>query len=204
MATDTQRSHPLGQIYRGMKKRCENVNANGFGNYGGRGISICSQWQNFSVFVADIIGSIGPRPTMQHTLDRRDNNGNYEPGNVCWATKSEQASNKRNNHKLTAMGRTQTLEAWSYETGIPKSTLFNRVKRGWSDEAVITEDVHSKSDDYSVFPPGGYALCQKLGLNPETIKSRLRRGWSFESALKLPVDVARGRSMDKYTQRRQG
>jgi hypothetical protein len=197
------RSHRLGQIYRGMKKRCENQNATGFQNYGGRGILICEKWRDFPSFVADVLASIGERPTMQHTLDKINNSGNYEPGNIRWATKSEQARNRRNNHRLTAFGKTQTLEEWASEMGIPKSTLFNRIKRGWPDEDVIAKDVHPKADDCSIFPSGGFALCQRLGINPQTVQSRLRRGWSFESAIKRPVDTARGRSIDRYAQRRQ-
>ncbi len=77
-----------------MKARCLNPNTTRFEQWGGRGIKICPQWVNsFENFYADV----GPRPTPKHSIDRIDNDGNYEPGNVRWATPKEQNNNKRTN-----------------------------------------------------------------------------------------------------------
>ena len=91
-------------IWRKMRRRCNNPDDTGYKNYGGRGISVCPQWEEFSQFLIDV----GPRPSPQHSLDRYPNNdGNYEPGNVRWATRSEQAQNTRRTRmspdKVTAM-----------------------------------------------------------------------------------------------------
>ncbi len=75
-----------------MKDRCFNKNHHAFASYGGRGITVCERWLKFENFLADM----GDRPSLQHSIDRfPDNDGDYEPGNCRWATKSEQQKNKR-------------------------------------------------------------------------------------------------------------
>ena len=75
-----------------MKSRCYNKNTNYYKHYGGRGIIVCQRWLNsFENFLADM----GIKPSPSHSIDRKDNNGNYEPANVRWATDTEQACNQR-------------------------------------------------------------------------------------------------------------
>lgn len=78
-----------------MCQRCTNPNNGGFKNYGGRGIKIYDQWRDFTNFLADV----GERPSRELTLDRIDNDGHYEPGNVRWATRKEQSQNQRARRK---------------------------------------------------------------------------------------------------------
>jgi hypothetical protein len=88
-------------IWAGMNDRCSNPNNNAWKYYGGRGIKVCDRWRaSFEAFFADI----GPRPTSKHSIDRINNDGNYEPGNVRWATATVQANNKRqaNQHRRAA------------------------------------------------------------------------------------------------------
>lgn len=85
--------HPLYQMWAGMVGRCTCPTKTGWHRYGGRGITVCDAWRDFSVFLDDITTAIGPRPDGK-SLDRIDNDGNYEPGNVRWATRKEQARNK--------------------------------------------------------------------------------------------------------------
>lgn len=83
--------HPLHGIWYGMIHRCRFKSNTNYSRYGGRGIQVCERWNDFAAFLDDV----GPRPNKAHSLDRIDVNGNYEPGNVRWATSAEQANNKR-------------------------------------------------------------------------------------------------------------
>ena len=117
-----------------MKQRCRDPRHRSYPNYGGRGITVCDRWlHDFQVFLADM----GRRPTMQHCIDRIDTNGPYEKSNCRWATRKQQARNRRTNHVLAFDGHHQTLTAWAEETGIGKATLRQRLKRGWTLERTL-------------------------------------------------------------------
>ena len=88
-------THPLYHTWENMRARCNNANHTNYSWYGARGIKVCERWNDFSKFVADV----GEKPTPKHTLDRIDNNGDYEPGNVRWATHLEQMHNQRVSYK---------------------------------------------------------------------------------------------------------
>jgi hypothetical protein len=117
-----------------MKMRCLNSTYSDFAAYGGRGITICSQWLNsFETFYNDV----GPRPSSNHSIDRIDVNGNYEPGNVRWATPLEQGRNKRNTRMLEINGESKTIGEWAEITGIRYQTIWNRLKYGWSSRDAV-------------------------------------------------------------------
>lgn len=121
---------PEYKIWAAIVQRCTNPKNKAFWRYGGNGITIHEPWRkSFSKFIADI----GRRPSKQHTLDRYpDNNGNYEPGNVRWATWPEQNRNRVSTTKITFNGKTQCWTDWAIELGVGRQTIQSRIKRGWS------------------------------------------------------------------------
>lgn len=123
------------RIWESMKKRCNYPSDISYKNYGGRGIKICDRWLNsFESFLFDM----GECPSVDHSIDRIDSSGNYEPENCRWATRKEQNGNRRNTVYLTYQGQTKNLIEWSEETGIPSKTLWRRIKDGWEAEAILT------------------------------------------------------------------
>lgn len=127
-----QTKHPLYSIWCGIKKRCFNVKDKYYPRYGGRGIKICDRWLTFSNFAEDM----GERPPGT-TIDRINNDGDYEPGNCRWATIQEQCLNRSTNHKLTINGETYCLIEWSRRTGISPEVLKTRKKAGYTDEEIF-------------------------------------------------------------------
>jgi hypothetical protein len=126
----------LYRIWTLIIQRCRNPNNPAYPRYGGRGITICDQWrESFEEFAS----SIGDRPSPTHSIDRINNDGNYEPGNVRWATKEEQGNNSRKNHLLAFQGVTRTISQWEKETGIPQKRILARIaQQGWSVERALT------------------------------------------------------------------
>jgi len=112
-----------------MLHRCNNKNSPEYKYYGARNIRVCKEWYKFENFFNDM--SECPEGL---SIDRINNNGNYEPGNCKWSTPAEQAVNKRNNHLLTYKGKTQTMGQWERELSFTKDLLSKRIGRGWTIE----------------------------------------------------------------------
>lgn len=122
-------------IWCNMKTRCLCPTHSSYHHYGARGISVCERWMTYQNFLADM----GRAPSPRHSIDRIDNDGNYEPANCRWATQKEQNCNQARNTKLTHLGRTMTINEWAKELGISCRTLRARVMRyGWSPERALT------------------------------------------------------------------
>lgn len=134
----TQPEVPGYSSYVSMLARCQNPKAHNYHLYGGRGIKVCPRWDgSFANFIADM----GPRPGEEYSVDRIDHNGDYTPDNCRWATSTEQARNRRNNHLLTAFGETKPISAWVADSrcAVSKGMLRYRVVHGWDVETAITK-----------------------------------------------------------------
>lgn len=118
-----------------MNARCNNPNHHAYGIYGGRGIKICARWKSFELFLADM----GPRPSLEYSLDRINNDGDYEPDNCRWATQLEQRLNNSGIRLVTINGKTQRLIDWARESGFPYYVLFKRLEAGWEPIRAITQ-----------------------------------------------------------------
>jgi hypothetical protein len=131
------RSARLYRIWTGMKTRCDNPSRKAYPQYGGRGISVCSEWANSYEAFRDWALRSGYADDL--SIDRIDNNGNYEPANCRWATREQQSNNRRSNRLITANGATKTMAEWARESGIRYTIIYKRLKHGWSEEkAVLT------------------------------------------------------------------
>ncbi len=125
--------------WNGMIKRCYNPLSRVYRLYGARGITVCDRWRNS---LSDFLVDIGPRPSKYHSIDRINNDGNYEPANCRWATQSQQCRNRRNNRTVTHDGVTATITEWAERTGIGYRTLLMRANLGWSPVDILTMPLH--------------------------------------------------------------
>ncbi len=129
-ATHRMRGAPEYGVWSGMKSRCSNPKDGNYTDYGGRGISVCDRWSLFENFFDDM----GPRPSPRHSIDRRDNDGNYEPGNCRWATRKQQSRNRRCTRFLSHHGETLPVTEWAERFGLTGSLICRRLKMGWTTE----------------------------------------------------------------------
>jgi len=128
-------------IWAAMLSRCKNPRNKRYSRYGGRGILVCDRWIKFENFVADM----GERPA-EKTIDRINNDGNYEPGNCRWSTVKEQQNNRSTNVLLAMNGKTLNLTQWCAEIGINYSTIMRRIRRGLPVEKILFKGrIHEKS-----------------------------------------------------------
>lgn len=173
-----------------MHNRCYNSKQEAYPNYGGRGIVVDPRWhgkEGFYNFVADM----GPKPEGS-SLERINNDGPYSPENCRWATKEEQANNKRNNRWITANNQTMTLAQWAKQLGCNPSNILYRIKSGMSEEQAVTTLVSERpnakltvadaifiKDNYPVMTSS--ALAKQLGVSKKTVLNVLH-GKTFRDA----------------------
>ena len=143
--THGQAKTKLFKVWTSMKQRCQNPNDTRYKDYGARGITVCSEWQEFEPFYKWAFAN-GYEQNL--TIDRVDNNGNYCPENCRWTTRKVQMSNRRNTVYLEYCGESKSISEWSSITGISRHVLDNRMRSGWTVERILTEQVkHTKQKE---------------------------------------------------------
>lgn len=148
-----RQSHALSysrehRIWSGIKTRCYNSRSRNYVRYGGRGIRMCERWRHsFEHFFADM----GEAPSAVHSIERRNNNGDYTPENCYWGTRLIQSNNRRNNVFLTFGNKTQSIADWARETGLSYATLQQRIYKEWDVADALTVPPQ-KSRYWSVEP----------------------------------------------------
>ncbi len=115
--------------WQSMLNRCCNKSCKSYCNYGGRGIKVCERWQeSFESFLSDM----GRKPSNKHSIERKDNNGNYDPQNCIWATAKIQSRNRRSNIVIRLDGQTMVLKDWCLKLGLQYRTVHWRISNGWT------------------------------------------------------------------------
>ena len=126
---------PLYKVWDGMKYRCYSPNAPQYHNYGSRGITMCDEWHKSYRAFRDWAISNGYQPGL--SLDRIDNDGNYEPSNCRWTDSVEQGRNRRTNIIIEYKGEKKTVAEWAEYTGLYYTTILERYRKGWTPEEII-------------------------------------------------------------------
>lgn len=129
-----KKKHPLYQVWTDMRARCLSPKCHAFKWYGGRGIKIDPAWDDFAVFLLDMM----PSWQMGLTLERKDNNGDYSSQNCIWASRKQQALNRRDNRRITVRGVTKTITDWARSLGGNNALVHHRLELGWSLEKALT------------------------------------------------------------------
>ncbi len=124
-------------IWRGIIYRCTDAENDSYKDYGGRGIKVCERWLDEAEGFENFIKDMGPRPSMDYSVDRKNVNGDYEPLNCRWATQAEQMRNMRTNVNLTHNGITMCKVDWAVSLGLHKNTFDKRLALGWSMERIV-------------------------------------------------------------------
>lgn len=173
-------------IWRGITQRCTNPKNAAYRWYGGRGIKICDEWQGETGFAA-FFAHVGERPSKAHSLDRIDNNGHYEPGNVRWVTQKEQMRNSRAARAVTINGITKSVAGWAEYVGVRPCTMTYRLSKSDDPEYLLR---HPESGRRLMSVAIDGVSCsiaewaRRSGLKPGTIARRYRAGDRGEALLR--------------------
>lgn len=142
-----KRHSRIYSVWSNMKSRCFNPNSSSFRYYGKRGIGICNEWLDFAVFYEWAVLN-GYSDTL--TIERIDNNKDYEPSNCTWIVNEDQSRNTRVVHRMTMHGHTLCISQWSRLVGVSRDTIQKRLNKGWSEcEALTTPTSKNKTKPFT-------------------------------------------------------
>lgn len=168
----------LYNIWCNMKARCFNPKEHAYNRYGGRGITICNEWKSDFMNFYNWAMDNGYNDNL--SIDRIDNNGNYEPSNCRWANDKTQANNRRSSHLITYQNETHTLAEWADLYNINRGTFQSRLKLGWSIEKILNTpaDNYKNRENNLIFYEGEYKTKSEwlkiLNIHPSTFYRHLK------------------------------
>ncbi len=176
------------RIWCGMIARCRNKNVSAYNLYGGRGISVCDRWNDFSSFIDDM-----GEPPQGASLDRIDVNGDYHPENCRWADHATQNRNRRDNVRVTVAGDSVVLLDACARLGLPYHTVIARLRRGWDMDRALSEPVRPSTPS-GIRKKGGESLaatCRRVGADyASTYRYHVKLGFPLDEALRLSARAA--------------
>lgn len=129
MCGDGMKKHPLYHTWKGIIYRCCKPSSSHYAHYGGRGITVAKEFLSAAIFIGYVIENLGNKPTPKHEIDRVNNEKGYEPGNLRWATRIQNANNRRNTVMMEHDGNWMSVADVARLTGINYRTLYQRQKR---------------------------------------------------------------------------
>lgn len=133
--------HRLYKVWHSMISRCMNPQSKDYARYGGRGITVCETWLGPETGLAQFIADMGPAYREGLQLDRRDNDGPYSRANCQWVTRTQNGRNTRRNQVIEYAGQSRCLADWTEALGLNRSSLRDRLERGWPVARALTEGV---------------------------------------------------------------
>ncbi|MCK5607561.1 hypothetical protein KAR91_37100 [Candidatus Pacearchaeota archaeon] len=167
-----------------MINRCRYPTRNDYKYYRGKGIRVCKRWEHsFDNFLEDM----GSRPSKEHTIERIDSDGNYEPSNCCWATMYEQMQNVSSNKRFEFEGQIKTLSEWSRFLGIHLATLSGRINRSgmsFEDAVAYTDSEREVKYTHDGETKTLFNWASSLGISKTALQQRINKlNWPLEKAL---------------------
>lgn len=182
------------RAWRNMRQRCLNPRVPNYHRYGGRGIKICQEWSSFDRFIEDM----GLKPSPDRSIERRDNNGNYEPSNCYWASRDDQENNKERSVKIAYKGKTKTLTQWARELGLNYELVRTRWRYGWEPKAIFEapknkyhkprrHESRSRLITYKNKTLTVTEWSRETGMPYDVIRARVRYGWDVERIFTQPI-----------------